>query len=179
MQEDIQANIDAENSKKNPDDDYIYEQEQKLLDAQELYQETIDAMVEEMTGTDLKSAAEDFASIWIDAFMAGEDAMAAIEERFGEMINNMIVKAIASKIVAGILKKTFDAIENAVSDGIVTQEEIENVNAEGQAGLKLINDTFNGLGGWFQDMLGAYSSFNGETLQKGIQGVTEQTAGVS
>ena len=44
--------------------------------------------------------------------------------------------------------------------------------------LVLINEALSGLGGWFQDMLGAYSSFNGETLLKGIQGVTEQTAGI-
>lgn len=177
--EDTQAKIDAEKSKKNPDEDVLYGYEQDLLDAKQNYQDIIDAMVEEMTGADLKSAAEDFAQIWLDAFMAGEDAMGAIEERFGEMINNMIVKAIASKVVAGILQKTFDLIKKSVNDKDgLTPDEIEAINDEGERAMVLINEALGGMGSWFQSILGAYSSFNGETLQKGIQGVTEQTAGI-
>lgn len=178
MAEDTQANIDNMKSMKNPDEDAIYDEEQKLLDYQQKQRDIIDEMVEEMTGADLKSAAEDFAQIWIDAFLAGEDAMAALEERFKDMINNMIVKAIASKVVAGILQKTFTMVEEAVKDGALTPEELEAINNEGQAAMGLINEALGGMGSWFQSILGAYSSFNGETLQKGIQGVTEQTAGI-
>jgi len=174
--EDIQAKIDAEKGKKNPDEDVLYQYEQELLDAEENYKETIARMVEELTGADLKSAAEDFANIWLDAFLQGEDAMAAIEDRFDQMIKNMVVKAIASKIVAGILQKTFNAVKAAVADGDVTQAEIDRINAEGEAAMILINERLGALGGWFRDLLGTGGST--ETLQKGIQGVTEQTAGI-
>ena len=179
--EDIQAKIDAEKGKKNPDEDVLYQYEQELLDAEENYKETIARMVEELTGADLKSAAEDFANIWLDAFLQGEDAMAAIEDRFDQMIKNMVVKAIASKMVADILQKTFDAVEAAVGEDSVggtdvTQAEIDRINAEGEAAMILINEKLGALGGWFRDLLGTGGS--AETLQKGIQGVTEQTAGI-
>lgn len=176
MAEYAQEKIDAAKGMKDPDEDEIYKYEQELLDAEENYKETIARMVEELTGADLKSAAEDFANIWLDAFLQGEDAMAAIENRFDQMIKNMVVKAIASKMVAGILQKTFDAVEAAVDDGDVTQAEIDRINAEGDAAMILINERLGALGGWFQDLLGTGGS--AETLQKGIQGVTEQTAGI-
>lgn len=176
----IQKNIDDEKSKKNPDEDVLAQYEEDLYDAEKAAKDAVKAMVEEMTGADIKSAAEDFANIWIESFLAGEDAMKNMEERFGEMIKNMIMKTIVSKVIEARLRKFYEQLEADIkSDDELTLPEILNLSQIGLDAIRAAGKDLEGFEAFFQqisNMLGLGSTSDMDTLQKGISNITEESA---
>lgn len=101
--------------------DYL-EEERELLDEIEDRKHDLE---EYFAGTDLASAAEDFANAWIDAYLSFSDTVEAMKEKFADMMKNMIVKAAAAAIVQANLQKFYDKLETYIkSDDELTADEI-------------------------------------------------------
>lgn len=114
------------------------EVEDQILDMQS-------QLSEFFSGTDLTSAAEDFANAWIEAYMEFGSTTDAISEKFKDMVNNMIVKSLAGKAMQNMLKPIFDEIDNLASDGELTAAEIGRISAMATAAIPQINDAMTGL----------------------------------
>ena len=161
------------------------ELQDKLLD----YQSELDGLYKRIadmqkdfqnffTGTDITSAAREFAKAWIDAYKSFGNTTAAMKEKFREMIENMVISSLAAEIVKVALQDVFDEIDAARARGGINELDIANI-----AGLtaKAVDDIDKGLGAIMQslahygiNMRGTASGLSG--IAKDFSGITEQTA---
>ena len=68
-------------------------------------------IAERMLGTDLTSAARDFAKAWLDAYKQFGNTADAMSEKFHEMIENMVVESLMAKAMQRALEPTFKMID--------------------------------------------------------------------
>lgn len=64
-----------------------------------------------MLGTDLTSAARDFAKAWLEAYKQFGNTADAMSEKFHEMVENMVVESLLAKVMERALKPAFDMID--------------------------------------------------------------------
>lgn len=116
--EDIDGKIAAERNqkKKDIDEDKIADWEDEKLEAEKQIRELSAAITKEMSGTDLTSAAKEFAEAWLDAYLEFGNTTDAIKEKFKDMMKNMVVNSVLARIVQQKLKPIFDYIDNQLYD---------------------------------------------------------------
>lgn len=115
---DIDGKIAAERKqkKKDIDEDKIADWEDEKLEAEKQIRELSAAITEEMAGTDLTSAAKEFAEAWLDAYLEFGNTTDAIKEKFKDMMKNMVVNSVLARVVQQKLKPIFDYIDNQLYD---------------------------------------------------------------
>lgn len=122
-----QARLEREKGKK-ADEDKIKEYQQSAEDAASDIVEMRGQLAEFFTGTDLTSAATDFANSWIDAYKEFGSTTDAMKEKFNDMIQNMITQSLGAKIMQDILKPLFKEIDDmAKSGGELSAQEIAQI----------------------------------------------------
>lgn len=112
--EEIQRQIELEQRRtgKHRDEDKILELQGKELDLQNEISKATKEMTNDMLGiSNVGSAAEQLVSSMIDAFKDGEDYMLKFSESFEDMIDNMVMKAIVSRVIGERLQSIFDMLE--------------------------------------------------------------------
>ena len=107
---------DAERSKgKKSDSDKIKEYEQQARDTADKIKDMQGELQEYFLGTDLTSAAQDFANAWIDAYKEFGSTTDAMRKKFDDMIQNMIVKSIAGNLMKNLLRPVFETIDDKLA----------------------------------------------------------------
>lgn len=139
-----QAELESQKRKKK-DEQKIEEYKQSAKEVEDQILEMRGKLAEFFAGSDLTSAAEDFANAWIDAYMEFGSTTDAISEKFKDMVNNMIVKSLAGAAMQNLLKPVFDEIDNLALDGELTAAEIGRISAMATAAIPQINDAMTGL----------------------------------
>ena len=178
-----QLQLEKSRKKKNRDQDKIIELEGQVTDLQNAIDDATTNIVNTLLGTDVKSAAESFADSWISAWKEGADTMENLEESFDDLITNMIVKSIASTIVGERLKSMFAMVkrfteENSAGGVGITAEEAKQIADLGKELIPLINEDLKNLMGQLGIEFGSgVKDAALSSLQKGIQSVSEETAG--
>lgn len=178
-----QLQLEKSRKKKNRDQDKIIELEGQATDLQNAIDDATTNIVNTLLGTDVKSAAESFADSWISAWKEGTDTMANLEESFDDLITNMIVKSLASEIVGQRLKSMFAMVqrfteENSAGGVGITTEEAKQIADLGKELIPLINEDLKNLMGQLGIEFGSgVKDAALSSLQKGIQGITEEQAG--
>lgn len=186
--EELQRQMQLEQSKrsKDRDDDKIKEYQESIQDLELEIAELKKDVVANLLGSDIKDAAEQFVSTWVDAWRQGGDTMEALNEKFDDMIDNMIAKSVASYLVSKRLQKIFDEVdkmsdEKSEGGSEITMNELKRLkNLIGDKSIaEQINDDLANLYGALGIAFGVNSEQekNLSALQQGIQGVTEDTAG--
>lgn len=173
-----QLQLEKSRKKKNRDQDKIIELEGQVTDLQNAIDDATTNIVNTLLGTDVKSAAESFADSWISAWKEGADTMDNLEESFNDMIQNLIVKSLASEMISRKIKSIFDAVERYAEDGVVSTDEIKNLMQGVVPDMaKDINEILKGLMGSLGIEFGSgVKDAALSSLQKGIQGITESQA---
>lgn len=177
-----QLQLEKSRKKKNQDQDKIIDLEGQVIDLQNAIDDATTEIVNNLLGTDVKSAAESFADSWISAWKEGTDTMANLEESFDDMIQNMIVKSLASTIVGERLKSMFAMVkrfteENSAGGVGITAEEAKQIADLGKELIPLINEDLKNLMGQLGIEFGSgVKDAALSSLQKGIQGITESQA---
>lgn len=120
------------------------------LDKAEEYEEKIKELASQvaefMSGTNVASAAADFANSWLEAYKQFGSTTDAMREKFQEMIQSMIEKSLAAQLIKTILDPLFQEIdEMAKSGGELTAQEIAAISREAPAYIAKINDAMNTL----------------------------------
>ena len=127
----------------------------------------------------LRSAGEDFVSVWLDAFKETGDGLDALNGKWDEFFENLVLKQAASAVVNKRLKGYIDRI-NAVLDSSGLSEKdtaamMKDIINDAKSETGLINEQ---LKEWFSAL--GISGGQGELLlsdlQKGIQNITEPQA---
>ncbi len=115
---DIDGKIAAEREqkKKDIDKDKITDWEDEKLDAEKQIRELSASITKEMAGTDLTSAAKEFAEAWLDAYLEFGNTTDAIKEKFKDMMKDMVINSVLARIVQQKLKPIFDYIDSQLYD---------------------------------------------------------------
>lgn len=121
-----QAELERGKGKKS-DSDKVREYEQQARDAADKITDMMSELQDYLAGTDITSAARDFASAWIDAYKEFGSTTDAINEKFADMIQNMIVEGIGAELVRNILQPIYDSIGEAAKDGFIDAKEIADI----------------------------------------------------
>lgn len=170
-----QKMADAERSKgRKADDDKIKEYEESMDDILEKMDDMKHQLSEYFSGTDLTSAAEDFAKSWIDAYREFSSTTSAMKEKFKEMIDNMVVNSLAGQVMQNILKPVFDAIDEYSKDGALTEKDIANIAAMSVAKTEEINTAMTAL----MERLTA-AGVNIRATGSSLSGISKDIAGAS
>lgn len=128
QQEAYLKQADAERSKgKKADEDKIKEYEKQAQDAADAIKDMQGELSEYFLGTDLTSAARDFANAWIEAYKEFGSTTDAMKEKFQDMIQNMVVESFAAKVMQTALQPIFDEIDKMSEDGALDMSEASKI----------------------------------------------------
>lgn len=112
------AQAEAERSKgKEADEEKAKDYEKSAQEAADSIADSQTELSEHFLGTDLTSAARDFAQAWIDAYKEFGSTTDAMKDKFSEMIETMIVESLAAKVIQGPLSDIFDMVDYLSKDG--------------------------------------------------------------
>lgn len=132
---------------------------------------------EHFLGTDVASAAREFANAWLDAYLSFGNTADAIKDKFNDMIKNMIVESVLAQIVQRSLKPIFDEIDERAQDGELSANDIVEVMSKVP---RLIDQIDNGLTAGMKSLesLGLdISSMRDETNE--YKGIAKNVAGAT
>lgn len=182
--ESLQRMIDAEDAKKKTDKDKIKEWQQQIEDNNdkilELQQDQLEKLGGFGSGANIASAAEEFASAWMEAYRETGSGLDALNEKWDEFINNIIVKQLSLRGAQKLLKPVMDLIDQSLAgDGFLSVDELEAIqNKIKETGPKL-DAFFTSVMEGFGDLIPEGKNESDLTgMQKGIQSVTEEQADV-
>lgn len=114
---------EAERSKgKKADKAKIKEYENAARDTADEIKDMYGELSEYFLGTDLTSAARDFAQSWIEAYMQFGSTTEAMKGKFRDMIQNMIIESLAASVMKKALEPVYNAVEQYSPDGISVEE---------------------------------------------------------
>lgn len=149
-QEAYEKQAAAERSKgKKADEDKIQEYEEAAEDTANKIKDMSSELSEFFTDMDVTSAAKEFAQAWLDAYMEFGNTADAIKEKFGDMIQNMVINSLMAKVVQTVLQPIFDSIDEMASDGELSSEEIASI---AERIPQAITDIDNGLSNVVKDL---------------------------
>lgn len=164
---------------KEKDKEKIKEHEEAARETADKIQELQDDLFNRITGTDVASAARDFAQSWLDAYLSFGSTTDAIKEKFQEMIKNMVVSQALAGIVQRALQPIFDEIENRSKDGDLSSKDIADVMAKIPAyveqidkGMRVGMEGLKAAGLDISSLRDATSEYSG--IAKNIAGATSE-----
>lgn len=174
--------IAAEEDKKDTDWDRIDEWKEAIIDLQEQEDKLRSQKLNELggfgSGADMKSAAEEFASAWLEAYKETGDGLTALEDKWDEYINNVIMKQLALRGIEKFLEPIMNNLNNMIgSDSYLSDDELKALQKQIEEKMPALNEYFKTISENFGVPITGGED-NGSTLNKGIQGVTEETANV-
>lgn len=173
--------IRLEQAKKKTDKDKIKEYQEDIEELQEQLQELEEERIQAVGGfgseESYKEAASEFVSAWLDAYKETGQGLDGLNDKFDEFFMNMIEKQLLYRGVNNYLDGFYKEFDAMFDDNTVTKEELANIREMWANTAPELNDFMEGL----VESLGIASLLKGSTgdmegLQKGIQGVTEETA---
>lgn len=173
----LEASIALEKSRKKADEGQIADWQKEITEARKRLAEYQQAMAEEMGGIfDITDFTSGFVDAWWDAMDEGMSGLDALGEHFEETMKDMVKKHALFKGAQEIMKQVQDVINADIADNYQIDDWQKIWDVAKKANVDL--DAF--LQGWY-DMFGTMSdgAEGGlSALQKGIQGITEDTAQV-
>jgi hypothetical protein len=165
--------------------DAIKEVEDMEKEIAELEKQLEDSLAESFSKTtdgildDVFDAAKEFTDAWYDAFKETGDGLSGLEENFEEMFMNLAKNQAAMQITTAYTEQWEKALKDYINDEDtrLTKEEAAAWAAEVRSSFPELNEALEAFLGTISEGLGGKSGSLSE-LQKGIQGVTEETAQV-
>ncbi|MBO7684814.1 MAG: hypothetical protein J6Y20_04605 [Lachnospiraceae bacterium] len=146
--------------------DQLSELDEKVEESRNKWLEMLGAV------TDYQSLARDWASDWLDAFKETGSGLDALKDKFDDLYDNLVVGQLWSRIMGPRVEALEKLVGDAIGDGELTESEA--------AAIRAFKSTFAQANEDLQKLaesLGIKSgSIKGDTLQRGVETVTETTA---
>lgn len=159
----------------------LQDMKNELVELEEQLDESLANSFSKVTDGILDSvhdAAREFTDAWWDAFIETGDGLKGLEENFDEMFLNLAKNQAAMRITGAFADRWKKDLEQYIND-----EDTELTKDEAREWAQKVRDTFpelsaalEGYLGTFKDMATELDGAGLSALQKGIQGVTEDTA---
>lgn len=173
--------IGLEEEKKEKDKDAIRDANDEIRDLEKERAELMQQFYEDwgsISNTGIKDQAEEWVSIWLDAFKETGDGLDALMDNWDEFFENLVIKQAASAIVSARIKKYVDMINAALESetpGLSLAQILMNIKDQFKGEMEGINEDLK----LFFESLG-FSGGQGDLLlsdlQKGISNITEPQA---
>jgi tape measure domain-containing protein len=167
----IEEQMRLEEEKKKTDDGKVQKYRDALKDIDEELSQTHDKTVEAIIGADIKSAIDDFAEAYIDAWAAGENKAAAMKDVVRKMIKSSVAELVKSRL-ADETKAFMDKLAEAMKDGVLT---IAEENALDALEASMYN-ALNGLDANFDKYIKDKVEDEREASSKGFESMSQDTA---
>ena len=137
--------------------------------------------VEDFGGNyDFRSVTREFVDAWLDAFRETGIGIDGLDEKFKELMQNIVVEQAVMTGASKILEPMLNSINKNLEDDFVLDSdelsEIEDLNEDARLRLDQFLKSLFGEGGVFSDYVNTEANGELDGLQKGIQGITEETA---
>lgn len=175
QQELIKQQIAAEKDKKKTDNDKIAEWEEAIKDIDTQLEDLERDMLENLAGTDVKSAIDEFADALVDAYCKGEDAAKALGEVTKNVMKKAVVEAIKRQFLAKAINDAVLYLGESMKDGVLDDSERRNfenmINAAGAA----TNKALEAVGDWIKDI---EEDTTEDPLTGAVTAMNEQTGSV-
>lgn len=175
QQELIKQQIAAEKDKKKTDWDKIAEWEEAIKDIDTQLEDLERDMLENLAGTDVKSAIDEFADALVDAYCKGEDAAKALGEVTKNVMKKAVVEAIKRQFLAKAINDAVLYLGESMKDGVLDDSERRNfenmINAAGAA----TNKALEAVGDWIKDI---EEDTTEDPLTGAVTAMSEQTGSV-
>lgn len=176
--------IAAEKDKKDVDQDRIDEWNNEIQKQYEALEDLKASKLQELggfgSGSAMADAAQEFASAWMEAYMETGDGLDALNDKWDEFIQNIVVKQLALRGVSKFLEPIMKQIDAAIgNDSYLSTDELEKIKSSVEEMNPKLNAYFKDIMEGFGNLLpqpGSASELSG--LQTGIQGISEQQADV-
>ena len=173
--------IQLEKDKKKTDNDKLEEYQDKLEELREQKEELKREKVEDFGGNyDFRSVTREFVDAWLDAFRETGIGIDGLDEKFKELMQNIVVEQAVMTGASKILEPMLNSINKNLEDDFVLDSdelsEIEDLNEDARLRLDQFLKSLFGEGGVFSDYVNTEANGELDGLQKGIQGITEETA---
>lgn len=138
---------EAERSKgKKADEEKIKGYENSARDAADQIRDMQTQLAEYFSGTDLTSAAKDFANAWIEAYKEFGSVTDAMSEKFNDMIREMVENSVAAQVMQQLLKPIFDEIDRRAREGgELSTDDIAAISKMATEQIPAINDAMTTL----------------------------------
>lgn len=132
-----QKQAEAERSKgKKADEDKIKEYEEAYRSVMDEIADMQGQIAAQMLGTDLTSAARDFAQAWLDAYKEFSKTSDAMSEKFQEMVENMVVESLLARVMQRALEPMFNMIDEMNDQDFYSESFWQNVAALAKQGAE-------------------------------------------
>lgn len=176
QQELIKQQIAAEKDKKKTDWDKIAEWEEAIKDIDTQLEDLERDMLENLAGTDVKSAIDEFADALVDAYLQGENAAEALGKKTKEVLKNAIVEALKRNYLAKGIEEAVKYLgsEDVWKDNMIDERE----QAEFERLVKLAGDNFNKYLGALDGFIDKTEETPEDPLTGAVRGMSEETGSV-
>lgn len=168
-----QAELERSKGKKK-DKDKIKEYEDAARSTADKIADMQSQLSEFFAGTDLTSAAEDFATAWIEAYQEFANTTDAMRDKFEDMIKSMVTRSLAAKLMQSILQPLFDQIDAMAKDGDLSAYEISEIARQAPEYVAKMNEAMTTMA---NDLSAAGYNLRGTTTN--LTGISRDIAGAS
>lgn len=124
----IRQQMAEEQAKKKTDKDKIKEYQEQLEEIDALLAENADKAKEAIIGKDIKSAIDEFASLYAEAWDDGTDAAQKSMQAVKSIISSALTELL-KKNIQPAAQNFYDTLAKAMEDGILTDAELANLDA--------------------------------------------------
>lgn len=172
------AAIRAEEAKKNTDPERIKELKEKYQALKEEWEEFKKSQLEDMGGVvDFRDATAGFVDAWREAFQETGNGLEGLKGNFKEFFADVVKQQALSQGATSIMKQLFDEINKSLEgDYTISEDEYKNIDDVQAKVLKELDAFLEGYYERYGDILESSEGGRLSALQKGIQGITEDTA---
>ena len=175
QRQELNEAIDANNRRKQNDNvrKETEDLKEQLEDLDEKVEETREKWLDMLGGiTDARDIAQSWASDWLKAFKETGNGLDSLKENFDELYDNLVVGQLWTKVMGPKVEALEKLVNDAIGDGDLTESEAAAIRAF-KATFGQANEDLQKLA----EQLGIRGGgFNGSTLQRGVETVSEQTA---
>lgn len=159
----IKMQIEEEKAKKKTDWDKIKDWETQLKDLEEDYEDAKEKAVDAIFGEDIKSAIENFADAYAEAWANGEDRAKSAKDVVRQMMQNMVKESIKAAIQSsGAMERIRKQLQQFYADNVLSDWEQDYIMNMAESLQAELDKQF----GWAEKLLQSDSEREGTS--KGI-----------
>lgn len=168
----IQNQIAEERSKKDTDEERIKEWENQIDEINKQIEENKEKALDAIFGEDLKSAIDNFATAYADAWANGEDRARTARDVVRNMMRQMVIESIKSAIQSSeAMKKIREKLQEFWLDGVFSAEEQEEAYKMADDLQKYLDDKY----GWAGSLLSDNQASTQNATSRGFQAMSQDT----
>lgn len=169
----IQNQIKEEQDKKNTDSDRIKEWENQIDEINNHISDNKEKAIDVIFGEDLKSAIDNFAEAYVDAWASGENRAKSAKDVVKQMMQQMVTESIKAAIKSSNkMEEIRTKLQQFYADNVLSQWEQDYINNMAEQLQQEIDAQF----GWADSLMGESSTTEQKSTAEGFETMSQDTA---